>query len=87
MFDNAKIFFGASHQSSIYWNVSDLIINPKEVGSGQTFVQGNTIATGTLATRNATAWSGYAVCYLGDGTLGHCTSIVGVGGTCTCANN
>jgi hypothetical protein len=43
--------------------------------------------TGTITTANATAWNGYVVCYLATGTLGHCSSIVGVGGTCTCVGN
>lgn len=36
---------------------------------------------------NASSWSGYAMCYTTGGELGHCTSIVGVTGQCTCAQN
>ena len=49
--------------------------------------RGNLNLTGTYTSQNASAWSGYAMCYTTGGKLGHCTSVVGVGGTCTCASN
>lgn len=44
------------------------------------------ITGSSLAATGATE-TGYAVCYLAGGTLGHCTSVVGSGGTCTCVAN
>jgi len=39
--DNAKFFFGEGQDASIYFNASDLIINPKAVGSGALFILGD----------------------------------------------
>lgn len=36
---------------------------------------------------NPASWENYAVCYLNDGSLGHCTDAVGESGMCTCASN
>jgi hypothetical protein len=43
--------------------------------------------TNTITTQNASSYANSVVCYLAGGTLGHCTSIVGVSGTCTCVGN
>ncbi len=39
--DNSKKFWGAEDDASIYYDTTDLIINPKEVGSGKVEMQGN----------------------------------------------
>lgn len=44
--DNRKAIFGAGSDASIYYDAVDLIINPKEVGSGQVKVLGNLNLTG-----------------------------------------
>ncbi len=49
-------------------------------GSGNLTVQGLTDASGA-------SWTGHVVCYTDSGALGHCTSAVGMTGTCTCAAN
>lgn len=38
--DNKKIYLGTANDGSIYYNATDLIINPKEVGSGKLRVLG-----------------------------------------------
>jgi len=47
--DNAKHYFGASDDASIYYNGSDLIINPKEVGSGSVNIDGDLNVTGEVS--------------------------------------
>ena len=51
------------------------------------YVKAPLYVSGKITTSNATGLTGYVVCYLATGTLGHCTSIVGTGGTCTCVSN
>ena len=47
--DNNKLLFGAGKDSSIYYDGSDMIFNPKEVGSGQLKVLGDLNVTGTIS--------------------------------------
>ena len=44
--DNQKLLFGVAKDSSIYYDGSDMIFNPKEVGSGQMKVLGDLNVTG-----------------------------------------
>ena len=43
--DNTKVLFGAGQIASIYYNGTNMIINPKEVGSGYLQVAGQILAT------------------------------------------
>jgi len=52
-FDDTKIFFGASQDASIFYSPSfgnNLVLNPKEVGSGHVLVLGDLTATVLRAT-------------------------------------
>lgn len=42
-FNDSKVWFGSSAESSITYNTTDLVINPKEVGTGNTYNKGNLI--------------------------------------------
>lgn len=44
--DNYKLFLGTSDDASIYYDGTNLVINPKEVGSGLVYVDGNVSAEG-----------------------------------------
>lgn len=46
--DNIKAYFGSSDQSSIYYNGSDMLINPKDVGTGQLYLQDGIKVNGNL---------------------------------------
>jgi len=46
--DSKKYYTGAGDDASIYYNASDMIINPKEVGSGKLFVLGDLDVTGNF---------------------------------------
>src|SRR3990167_963664 len=41
MSDNSKAYFGEGNDASIYYDGTDLIINPKEVGSGNVNIKGD----------------------------------------------
>jgi hypothetical protein len=43
--------------------------------------------TSKISTLNASSYSGQVVCYTNGGELGHCTSVVGATGGCTCVRN
>lgn len=43
--DNDKLAFGAGEDASIYYDGSNLVINPKEVGSGYVQIDGQVLAT------------------------------------------
>jgi len=43
LLDNKKLFLGTLQDSSFIYNGSNLLINPKEVGSGYLNIQGNTL--------------------------------------------
>ena len=58
--DNIKLFFGDDDNASIYYDETDLIVNPKEVGSGIFRIEGdiaigdgNVAAAGTIRLPNA----------------------------------
>jgi len=40
--DNAKLYFGAADDASITYNGTDMVINPREVGSGKVNITGQT---------------------------------------------
>ena len=42
--DDNKLILGAGEDASIYYNATDMIINPKEVGAGKLYVLGNITA-------------------------------------------
>jgi len=50
--DNGKWTFGTGGDSSIYYNGSDMIINPKVVGSGKLIVEGDLDVTGNITGNN-----------------------------------
>jgi hypothetical protein len=62
-------------------------INAVNVSATNALLSGIINVTQTITSTNASAWSGYATCYTTGGTLGHCTSVVGITGQCTCASN
>ena len=43
--DNQKIYLGTADDSSIYYDGTDLVIDPKEVGSGKVYINGNVSAS------------------------------------------
>src|SRR3990167_8222743 len=47
--DNIKALFGTGSDASIYYDGTNLIINPKEVGSGVLSVLGNILLSGYLS--------------------------------------
>ena len=47
-FNNGKSYFGTSKSSSIYYDGVDMIINPKEVGSGKLTILGNANVTNNI---------------------------------------
>lgn len=57
--NNQKLLFGSSSQASCYYNSTDFICNPKEVGSGSFYILGNINNGGyNFNTNNLTAKSG-----------------------------
>ena len=56
--NSAKLYLGALNESSIYYDGTDMIVNPKEVGSGQLKVLGDLNVTGNIT----------ADTYFGDGS-------------------
>jgi len=50
--DNAKLLLGTAQDSSIYYDGTDIIINPAEVGSGSLKVSGDINATGYIGGKN-----------------------------------
>ena len=70
------------------YNTSGTLNLPYNGGNwGQANINGSLNVSGIITTQNASAWTNYAVCYLAGGKLGHCTSIIGATGTCSCAAN
>lgn len=59
IYDNKKLFFGGGDDCSIYYDATNMIINPKEVGSGYLNLQGEMRATEriTSGTKTITASS------------------------------
>jgi len=55
MNDSYKALFGNDKDSSVYYDGTNFIINPKEVGSGQLKILGNTNITGNLNQINGNA--------------------------------
>ena len=51
--DNKKIFLGAAQDASVSYDGTDLVINPKEVGSGITQIQGDVNIVGDLNLQNS----------------------------------
>lgn len=85
--------FQVSTLSSSYATTTALQVNSngqllvKNTGAlDQLIVTGTSTATNLKAT-SGSSWSGYGACYLNDGTLGHCTSVLAINGQCTCAHN
>ena len=72
------------------WYVGPIL--PAGSNPPNTFTFSHTGSSGTAAVSvpnlivpGESSYSGYAMCYGTGGAVGHCTSIVGSGGTCTCA--
>lgn len=51
--DNAKHYLGAADDAAIYYGGTNLVINPKEVGSGYLSVLGDTFIDGYIKTPNS----------------------------------
>jgi hypothetical protein len=49
--DNKKLLLGTGLDASFYYNATDVIINPKEVGTGKIYIQGDIINTGNITTQ------------------------------------
>ena len=65
-----------------------LINNPTDDGTSALQVNGNVnITNGNIIDSLGTAYTGKVICYATGGTLGHCTSVVGITGSCTCVSN
>jgi len=67
--DDQKLLFGEAQDASIYYDGTDLIINPKEVGTGSLKVLGDITTTGTIQGANYKS---------GDGSAGITQSETGV---------
>ena len=52
--DNYKALFGTGKDASIYYDGTNLVINPKEVGSGYFQVSGDVYTTGKIGVNNTT---------------------------------
>lgn len=76
-----------SYPLDVRTNVSGITINSEAAiltgGVNTTYVR----ATSIIQTTNASSWSGFAVCYVTSGILGHCTDAVNSTGGCTCVSN
>jgi len=80
--DNQKLLFGAGNDASIYYNGSNLIINPKEVGSGVCDIQGVTYmanTSGIKGTATGTDNYSYFGFYESNGSIRH--GYIGEGST------
>lgn len=82
--------------TQIYRNLSTLVnpfnsTNVCYINNSQIFITSQNFTSiglnGSIASSNYTGYASQVVCYMASGSLGHCTSIVGVTGACTCANN
>lgn len=64
MTDNNKALFGAGKDSSVSYNGSDMLINPKEVGTGDLVIYGNLRVNGNVNISGCISYNG--------GSLGTC---------------
>jgi len=76
---------------SISWSASSTI-TPTSITTPAISAHGDINSTTVINSptayfSNAAAYSGQAMCYATGGQIGHCTSVVGVGGACTCVAN
>ncbi len=76
--DDQKLLFGEAQDASIYYDGTDLIINPKEVGTGSLNVLGDISTTGTGTFGDAT---------IGNGYTGNCINTIFVSGIATGCND
>ena len=67
--DNQKIQFGASQDSSITYDGTDLVINPKEVGTGSVNVAGNIVPSVSGTYDLGTSSLAWRDIYLSGGTI------------------
>ncbi len=78
--DNSKIFLGNELDASIYYNASDMLINPKEVGLGKLYILGDLVSNTTGASFGDNIYMP-----LGNGTFNNITILndASVGGDLT----
>lgn len=80
--DGGKHYFGDAQDAAIYRDGTDLIVNPKLVGSGKVDIQGTAEVDALIVTAGGS--SGKAICWKTATTLGYCSSAVASDGSCTC---
>lgn len=73
--DDRKILFGASEDAEMYYNGTNLIINPDAVGTGKALVDGSLQATDYYSGLGSQGLSGTYAFY-NDGTSGNVTKMV-----------
>jgi hypothetical protein len=71
--DNDKIYLGAGKDASITYNGTNIIINPKEVGSGIVDISGRLQTDGYNAVDGTSALAGTKVYYVSDTSGGSLT--------------
>jgi len=76
--DDKKLSWGAAGDGSILYDGTDMIINPKEVGTGSLKVLGDITTTGTGTFGDAT---------IGNGYTGNCINTIFVSGIATGCND
>jgi len=74
--DNQKNLFGTGKDASIYYDSTNLIINPKEVGSGILDIQGRLQTDGYNAVDGTVALAGTKVYYVSDSSGGAVTRML-----------
>ncbi len=86
--DGLNLLSFAMSTSSNRMNFGNTTKNPafNFIGTGNFSVSGTAFMSTTTIVQ-AASQTNQVVCYLAGGTLGHCTSVVGVAGDCTCASN
>lgn len=66
--DNVKLLFGAGQDASIYYDATSLVINPKEVGTGNVNVLGNVYVSGLTGSKLVFTDSNKVLTSTGPGT-------------------
>ena len=81
--DDKKILFGTGQDASITYDGTNLVINPKEIGSGNVTINGDLTTEGLTSSGGGSA--GHVTCWKADGiTIGYCSDAPDASGICTC---
>ncbi|MBT4192421.1 MAG: hypothetical protein HOE11_03875 [Candidatus Diapherotrites archaeon] len=81
--DNQKLYLGAGDDASITYDGTNLLINPKEIGSGNVTINSDLTIEGLTSSGGGSA--GHVTCWKADGiTIGYCSDAPDASGICTC---